>query len=223
MPHIEIISCPVRAEYLWEDIPLLQAQARLPHWEGAGGKRFNHYYRGCERVFERWCSEDLFPRAQSLCRQAMAVAGTLPQWSAELRPAVTLQTAEIYSLYIDTIETAGPRRTVIRQGDIWDLRRGLPLSPQDLFPPRSPWRRRLMDCAAQEIESRLERGEGVFREHWRRALRSALHSRHFYLTENGLCFFCQMYTLSPSAAKIPTFCLPYDKEQGPFPFPPPET
>ena len=220
MPHIEIISCPVRSEYCWEDIPLLQVQAQLPRWEGAGGKRFNRCYRSCERVFERWCTEDLFPRAQALCRQTIAEAGALPQWSAELRPAVTLQTAEIYSLYIDTIETAGSRRIVIRQGDIWDLRRGLPLSPQDLFPPRSAWRRRLMDCAGREIELRQERGSGIFREHWQRALRSAIHSRHFYLTEEGLCFFCQMYTLSPAAAEIPTFCLPYDKEQGPFPFPP---
>ena len=220
MPHIEIISCPVRPEYLWEDIPLLQAQAQLPHWEGAGGKHFNHYYRSCEQVFERWCAQDLFPRVQNLCRQAMARAGTLPQWSAELRPAVTLKTAEIYSLYIDTIETAGSRRTVIRQGDIWDLQRDLPLAPQDLFPPHSPWRRRLMDCAVREIKSRQEHGDGHFRDHWQQALRSALHSRHFYLTEEGLCFFCQMYTLSPAAGEIPTFCLPYDKEQGPFPFPP---
>ena len=218
MPHIKIVSCPIRSDYLREDIPLLHAQAQLPRWEGAGGKYFNRYYKSCERVFERWCAQDLFPRACQLYRDAAAGRGTLPQWHARLQPVITLENAEICSLYLDTIEITG-RRTVLRQGDTWDLRRGLPLSLQDFFPPHVPWRRRLMDCAEQELEMRREHGGLPLRDHWQKALRSALHSRHFYLTEDGLCFFCQMYTLSPSADEIPTFRLPYDREQGPFPFP----
>ena len=217
MSCFEITPCPVRPIYTWEDIPVLYTEAQLPHWTGKGGKHFNRYYLACERTFERYCTQELYPQAESACRQAVESAGALPQWHASLLPTITQETPDLLSLYIDTAETDGIHRTVLRRGDTWDLRRGLPAALSDFFPAHTPWRRRLLELAAQEIEAQETQGIALYHEDWRRKLHSAFHSHHFYLTEKGLCFFYQMYAIAPAVEGTPTFCLPYDPEQGPFP------
>lgn len=217
MSHFEIVPCSVRPVYAWEDIPILYAEARLPHWVGKGGKHFNRYYQACARTFERYCAQSLYPCAETACKQSVESAGALHQWRATLLPTITYETSALLSLYTDTAETDGTHRTILRRGDTWDLRRGLPVALSDFFPAHTPWRRRLLALAAQEIEAQETQGIALYHEDWQRKLRSAFHSNHFYLTSEGLCFFYQMYAIAPAAEGIPTFCLPYDAEQGPFP------
>ncbi len=216
MTRYDIIPCAVNPVYTWEDLPVLYAEARLPHWMGSGGKHFNRYYLACERTFERYCAQELYPKAAEACRQAVERSGALPQWHAELRPCITWESDDLLSLYTDTIETDGTHRTVLRRGDTWDLRSGLPAALCDFFPAHTPWRRRLLTLAAQEIEAQEAQGIALYHADWRSKLRSAFHSHHFYLTEKGLCFFYQMHTIAPAAEGTPTFCMPYDTQLGPF-------
>ena len=135
-----------------DEIPLLTAEAALPCWKSRRSRRFERYYRACAAAFANDCRCRIFPQAERLYRQALETAQSLPQWHAQLRTVLTFQTADTVSLYTETSLTCCPSRSVFRRSDTWDLRRGLPLRLQELFPPRTAWRSLLLQTAAQQIE-----------------------------------------------------------------------
>ena len=200
-----------------DGLPLLSVQAQLPFWEGSGARRFNRYYRAYCDAFLHYCRTELFPRATVLYRQALESAGAIPQWQATLRTTVTCQSTQVLSLYTDSIESDGISRLILRRGDTWDLRTGFPMTPADFFPPHTPWRKELLRHAAAQITQQQAQGIALYHPDWPTRLRRAGSPRHFYLTQEGLCFFYQMYAIAPPVEGIPTFCLPYDATHGPFP------
>ena len=214
--HIILQPLDHELTFCADDLPLLTAQAVLPHWEGKKGGRFNRYYRACADSFCRTCQSELFPRAEAAYCRAREAASPIPQWQARLTAAITLQREHLISLRCDTRVTGMPQRYAGCRGDTWDLRRGLLLSLPDCFPSRTPWRRRLLELAAGQIESWETQGIARYHDGWSGALGKAFHAHHFYLTEDGLCFFFPLGSIAPAAEGIPTFCLPYDDSTGPF-------
>ena len=204
-PQQELLLCD-------DDLPLLTAHAVLPCREERPSRFFNSYYRRCYRFFEERCRRDWFPAAQEAFRHALESAAPIPQWQARLDADVTLQQAQLVSLRLDTVLVTEAKQQRFLQGDLWDLRTGLPLALSDCFPPRSRWRRRLLRHAADSIQAQ----EAHFHPAWRQALPRAFRPRNFYLTEEGLCFFFPPGTIAPASAGCPTFCLPYDNKAGPF-------
>ncbi|MBQ0038282.1 MAG: DUF3298 domain-containing protein [Clostridiales bacterium] len=200
-----------------DELPLLTVRATLPFWEGKGGRRFNRYYRTYSSAFVQYCRAELFPQAQELYRQALQNASALPQWEAALDTQITCQTPTLISLYTTGTESSGARRCLLRRGDTWDLRSGFPTTLRDFFPRRSGVRRRLLEFAAGQIQQEEQQQISRYHPDWPTRLNRAFNPHSFYLTERGLCFFYQMYAIAPAAEGIPTFCLPYDMERGPFP------
>ena len=127
-PQQELLLCD-------DELPLLTAHAVLPHREERPSRFFNNYYRRCSRFFEERCRRDWFPAAQEAFRLALESAAPIPQWQARLDAAVTLQREHLVSLRLDTVlvTEAGQRR--FSQGDLWDLRTGLPLAWRTVSPP----------------------------------------------------------------------------------------
>lgn len=209
---------PLEQELLFcaDELPLLTAQALLPHWEGDRAGRFNRYYDACAQHFARICRCEIFPRAEAAYCRARETAAPIPQWQARMDSAVTLRREGLVSLRIDTLVMGMPQRRIGCQGDTWDLQRGLLLSLPDCFPPRAPWRRRLLELAAHEMEERERQGPARYHDGWRQALHRAFHAHRFYLTEEGLCFFFPPETLCPASEGVPTFCMAYDDDNGPF-------
>lgn len=199
-----------------DEIPLLTAQIILPHWENQKNGRFNRYYRACSDSFQRLCRQELFPQAKAAYCRATEEAAPIPQWQAQLTTTVTLQREQLVSIRTDTQVVGMPRHYTARRGDTWDLRCGLLLSIADCFPPHTHWRKRLLDLTTQQIEEQIARQLTRYHENWHRQLHRAFHPHHFYLTEYGLCLFFPPESIAPSTAEIPTFCLPYDPQNGPF-------
>ncbi len=199
-----------------DEIPLLTLDALLPHWEDQHSRRFNRYYRALADAFDRACRTQLLPQAEALYRQALTDAAPLPQWHAALRARFTYRTDSLVSLCTDTVLTGTPYRQIFRRGDTWELRHGLPLALPDFFPPRAPYRRRMLRDAEAQIEAEQAQGISLYHADHPQLLRRYFHPHRFYLTEEGLCFFYPACTIAPAAEGIPTFCLPYDGQKGPF-------
>ena len=198
-----------------DGLPLLHADAFLPRIDGRGSRRFNRYYDACGAAFENWCRHKIFPQVQLLYRQALNNAAPLPQWQATLKTAVTFHKSDILSLYTETTLSGTPQRTVLRRADTWDLRRSLPVSVAEFFPSRTPWRSSLLRKVAEQIRQQEAQGIALYNPHWNQQLRRAFRPQHFYLSEQGLCLFFPACTIAPAAEGIPTFCLPYNEENGP--------
>lgn len=199
-----------------DELPLLTAQAVLPHWESSKAGRFNRYYGACAQHFAQLCRCEIFPRAEAAYCRARENAAPIPQWQAQMHSVITLRRERLLSLRTDTTVTGLPQRRIGCLGDTWDLQRGFLLSLQDCFPPRAPWRKKLLELAVGQMEEQEHRGLVRCHESWRRDIHRVFHAHRFYLTEEGLCFFFPPGSLAPASEGIPTFCLPYDGQTGPF-------
>jgi len=198
-----------------DDIPLVTAQAMLPHFDGKNG-RFNRYYRAFAHQFDRFCRQELFPRAEAAYYRSREDAGPIPQWRAEVKSTVTYEKDGILSLYCDTIVTGMPQRYMARQGDTWDMGRQLFLQLSDCFPPKAPWKRLLLEHAEKVMEMQEKEGIARYHDNWRYEIGKVFRAHRFYLGEDGLYFFFPFASVAPAVEGIPTFCLPYDQERGPF-------
>lgn len=210
--------CPTLTDvsFCEDGLPLLSVDAQLPQITGRHARRFNRYYQACAAAFESWCRYSIFPQAQQLYRQALLNAAPLPQWHASLQSTITLQKDHLLSLYTDTILTGAQQRTLIRRADIWDLQRILPVTVAECFPPHTPWRSLLLGEAEQQIRQQEAQGIAAYDPLWRKKLRRHFRPQQFYLADDGLHFFFSMRTIAPTLEGIPTFCVPYNEETGPF-------
>ena len=198
-----------------DDLPLVSARLRLPRWDGTGGARFNRFYSAYGRAFFSYCQSILLPQARSALELARQNGGALPEWDISLDTVVTLQREGLLSLYTDTAERCDGRRLLLRRSETWDLSDGSLLPLSRLFPGENRWRRRLLRAAADQIRRQQELGVARYHPDWQRRLRTAFNADRFYLTEQGLCLFYQMFAIAPAVEGIPVFTLPWDAENGP--------
>lgn len=203
-------------EWTVEGIPVLTASVTLPQPVPAKDKvsrRILRYYRLQCRSYLSYCEHWLFPQAEAEYRAALAASAPLPSFRAELTYRVTYHEGGLWSLYTQSREALGPGRTLLtRRGDTWDLAAGYPVTLSRFFPPKSPWKKRLLALAAAEIEKQERSGVSQYNEDWKKALRRHFNPQNFYLTAEGLAFFFPMYAIAPRAEGIPTFLLPYGQE-----------
>ncbi len=199
----------------WEGVTVLRAKATLPQFRGRRARRLNRYYRRYAQAYLKYCEAELFPRAASRCREAMAVSAPWSVSYAELSYTVSHESDSILSLRTDAIEENLPPRLHIRRADTWDLRDALPIPLGALFPEKSAWRKRLRRFLRDTACAQIESGRAEYYPTYRRALRLYFSSRNFYLTPEGLRLFYPMYTVAPAREGIVEFLVPY-AENGPF-------
>ena len=199
-----------------DDLPLLTAQLRLPRWDGTGGRRFDLYYAAYARAFFSYCQSALLPQAQAALALARQNGGALPEWQVALDSTVTLQQDGLLSLYTDTTERGGGRRLMLRRSETWDLSDGSLVPLTRFFPTGARWRHTLLKTASEQIRQQEAQGNALFYPDWQRRLRTAFSSDRFYLTEQRLCLYYQMFAIAPAAEGIPVFSVPYDADKGPF-------
>lgn len=228
MGKTELHTEPFAAEREWtvEGIPVLTASVSVPQPEPLADKvsrRIHRYYQLQCRSYLRYCEQWLLPQAEAEYRAALAASSPLPCFRAELHYRVTYNEGGLWSLYTQSREVTLPGQTLLtRRGDTWDLSAGFPIPLGDFFPPRSPWKRRLLALAAAEIQRQEKAGVARYHESWRKELRRHFNAQNFYLTAEGLSFFFPMYAIAPAAEGIPTFTLPYGSQGLRSPVPPVE-
>ena len=207
----ELRAEPFAAEREWtvEGIPVLTAAVELPQPQGADAvsRRIRRYYQAQCKAFLRYCERWLFPQAEAEYRAALAASAPLPCFRAELGYRVTYNSGGLWSLYTQSREITG-HTLLTRRGDTWDLTAGYPVPLSAFFPARSPWRRQLLELAAEDIQRQERAGIARYDPEWRKKLRR-FNSRNYYLTEEGLTYFFPMYAIAPAAEAIPAFTLPY--------------
>lgn len=214
----ELHTEPFAAEREWtvEGIPVLAAAVSVPQPVPAGdrvSRRILRYYQLQCRSYLRYCERWLLPQAEAEYRTALSASLPLPCFRAELTYRVTYNEGGLWSLYTQSRETAGPGPSLLtRRGDTWDLNAGYPVELSSFFPPRSPWRKRLLTLAAEEIQRQEAAGVSRYHENWRRELRRRFNAQNFYLTAEGLIFFFPMYAIAPPAEGIPAFVLPFGEQ-----------
>lgn len=204
-PPISALAHPGSYRQVFKDgdAVVLTVTARWPQLEetSPGARRVNRYYNALFRHWRRRWEGPLLERAKA------AAGPESPPWSAELDFFVTRLDQNILSLYLDAVETTLGRPRRVRQGDIWRLPSGAPLSLWELLSP-GRWRRgTVLEQIRAQVGPRLQTGESIYYEAWPRLI-----SRHFspdrvYLTEEGPVIFYPPETIAPALEGFPTFSL----------------
>ncbi|MEG2176734.1 MAG: RsiV family protein [Oscillibacter sp.] len=201
-------------EWTVDGIPVLTATVTLPRPVPAAGRtagRIYRYYQLQSHSYFRYCAHWLFPQAAAEYRAALAASTPLPQWTADLLYRVTYNQGGLWSLYTQSRETGLPGQTaLVRRGDSWDLASGYPVPLSAFFPRRSAFKKALLARAEQEIARQEAEKLAQYSPGWRQGLRRNFNPQNFYLTEDGLAFFYQMYAIAPQAEGVPTFLLPWN-------------
>ena len=192
----------------WEEEPVLTLSLRWPKLSEdlPGTRRVGRYYR---QVSEQWKARwetELYQRACEGAAAARAASRPFQPWTASLDFALTHREGGLLSLYQDAAEYAGGAHPItVRRGDTWSLPSGTPRSLSSFFPPRSRWRRRVLEEAAAQVQARISAGEALFYEDWPRRLEAEFNPERFYLTGEGPVLFYPLYAVAPYAEGIPTF------------------
>ena len=186
------------------DSVLLTVKARWPRLEenGPGSRRINRYYAAlADRWKKRW--------AGPLLEQAKALAGPgAPPWSASLDFTVTLFEDGFFSLYWDASEYVGGRRPRrVRQGDVWRLPEGTPVTLRELLPPRRWWRGPILEEVRRQIGAQVNTGEAVFYEDWPSLASRKFSPGRFFLTADGPVIFYPVESIAPAMEGFPRFSL----------------
>lgn len=223
---------PFAAEREWtvEGIGVVSARIELPKpvpLTGKTARRIWRYYELQCRSYLRYCEKWLLPQARAEYDRALAASAPLPRFQAELTYRVTYQDERFLSLYTQSREAGGGSTALTRRGDTWDLAQSCPVPLSSFFPPRSAWRRELLERLAEEVRRQLRAGAAQYHEDWHKALRRRFNPQNYYLTGEGLALFYPLYALAPESGGIPAFVIPYrdlgEAWKGSFTVPPPET
>lgn len=179
-------------------LTLTQRWPRLEE-DGPGARRVNRYYAA---LAQRWRTRWEGP----LLERAKAAGEDAPTWTATLDHTITLNKDGLFSLYMDAAETTGPGRPRrVRQGDVWQLPQGLPLSLRELLPQRRWWRTPIIEEIRRQIGAQVNAGEAIYYEDWPALVSKKFSPERFYLTESGPTVFYPVESIAPALEGFPTF------------------
>ncbi len=218
--HLLLDPFTAQREWTVDDIPVLSVEIFLPRPAERSdrvARRIDRYYQLYVRSYLRYCEQWLFPQAAEAYRTALTNSAPLPQDRAELRYQVTCNTGGILSLYTESKEFCGGKTERHRRGDTWDLAVGYPISLSACFPRHANWKKLLLERAQTEIQKQESAGVARYHDGWRKLLRRNFNPENFYLTEEALSFFYQMYAIAPAAEGVPVFSMPFDETICLFP------
>lgn len=210
---LELQPYTLEREWTTEDIPVLSASVTVPLAGSAHDKtsrRISRYYQTLCRSFLKYCEQDLLPRAKTEWQYALSVSAPFKPFQAILNYRITYHDSHFLSLYTQSVESCGQQSLKLRYGDTWDLASGYPVPLPAFFKHHSPWKRRILEQIADEIQKQESAGIMQYHAHQRQELRRFLNPQNFYLCDDGISVFFPMYSIAPAAAGIPAFLIPYN-------------
>lgn len=191
-------------------ILLVTGRFALPHIENAGGvpayAAINRYYEELAKGLKSDALADVSLALDDF-RTAQALGDPFTAFSSE----------ETYKVVHETDDTAvilrthyghygGPYPSLLYMADAFDLSTGRVLAFSDFFSDAGR--------AEEIIRAEILRQGGAHPEYDQSALASAFQKENFYPAEDGFVFYYQPGTLSPNAAGLSSFIVPYDLLDG---------
>lgn len=123
---------------------------------------------------------------------------------------VTFNQDCIISMYFNTYEyTGGAHGMTVREADTWNLLTESKIELSDLFMYPQNYQEYITNIILQQIEENIKKGENYYFEDYKQLVVEKFNKRNFYLTEEGVVVFYQLYDIAPYSSGIMTFLIPY--------------
>lgn len=123
---------------------------------------------------------------------------------------ITLNANCTLSLYFDNYQyTGGAHGITTRKSYNWDLVRGKSIELYELISHTIMFRNYIITSINNQIKADIESGNNIYFENYEELVRQYFNPSNFYLTEEGVVIYYQLYEIAPYVSGIRTFLIPY--------------
>ena len=178
----------------------------------------NRFYKMQALELNRYYRNTLFPMAVEQYQQSLKEDFPFNGFGAQQNFTVTYNQACVLSLYMDRYEyTGGAHGNTVRSSDTWCVRRARRVTLDQLFPQGFDYRSYIIQNVLAQIQEQMGSDDEVYYfENYAENVEQYFDPASFYLTEQGLVVYFQLYEIAPYAAGFREFLIPYSPD-GPNP------
>ncbi len=179
--------------------------------------KLNRYYEAEAVLYQKINVAKLYEMAVSDYEESVANDYPIHQYEVYVEFKVTYNENCALSLYFDRYEyTGGAHGMTVRYSDTWDLNKGVRINLDDLFPHNENFTDYIQSEIIRQIENEIKNNNNIFFDNYASLVREYFNPKNFYLTEDGVVIYFQLYEIGPYVIGIQTFTIPY-KEGGAVP------
>lgn len=174
--------------------------------------KLNLYYKADASLYQRIQISRLYQTAADDYEYSVTNGFPIHQYEADVDYTVTYNQNCTLSLYFDRYEyTGGAHGMTYRSSDTWDLRKGRRLELKDFFPDREDFMDYVQNEVIRQIEADIKNNNNMFFEDYATLVKENFNIKNFYLSEEGVVVYFQLYEIGPYVSGIQTFTIPFSQ------------
>jgi hypothetical protein len=172
--------------------------------------KLNLYYSTKTELFQRFDIKRLYQLAYEDYEASLKNGYPFHPYEVYSDFTVTYNKDCIISMYFDTYEyTGGAHGMTVREADTWNLSTNTKVELSDLFVYPSNYEEYVTNNILQQIDKNIKQGNNFYFDDYKQTVVEKFNKRDFYLTEDGIVIFYQLYDIAPYSSGIMTFLIPY--------------
>ncbi len=174
--------------------------------------KLNLYYRTQATLYQRVQISKLYQTAIDDYEYSVTNGFPIHQYEVIVEYTVTYNENCTLSLYFDRYEyTGGAHGMTYRNSDTWDLTRGRRMDLEDFFPKHKDFMEFVQNKINQQIAADIKNDNNVYFEDYTDLVKENFNVKNFYITEQGVVIYFQLYEIAPYVSGIRTFTIPFSE------------
>lgn len=204
---MELSKKTIEKDFIFEKMAVLTVRLNYPAAVGlsVSARRISRFYERFAARMLRYAKATLYPEAKRRLK-ALNQGKPFAPFAFTMDYTVARNDGEFVSLYCDIVTRFGLGTATERYADTFSAQSGFLLKLSELFPAKTHYRKLILQALLQQAAGRQEAGE-LYLDHPKRRLKRHFSEEQFYLTDQGLAVFYQLYTVAPLSRGIPVFQL----------------
>ncbi len=180
--------------------------------------KLNIHYKAEAALYQRIHISKLYQLAADDYEYSVANGFPIHQYEVNVEYHVTYNQNCTLSLYFDRYEfTGGAHGMTKRDSDTWDLHQGIRMDLMDFFPDNKNYTKYIQNEIITQIEKEIKNNGNMFFEDYADLVKENFNAANFYLTQEGIVIYFQLYEIAPYVSGIQTFTIPYGEEAAVLP------
>lgn len=207
----------IRNDLYYGDIVLMTYVIKYPEFYSktysSSADKLNIYYGTKLLLYQKFHIKNLFKLAMEEYNESKKQDYPFRAYEVYVDYTVTYNKECILSLYFNKYQyTGGAHGMTNREADTWDLSKAEKIDLKDLYVGED---RSLADYFVNEINRQIkvniDAGNNYYFENYEELVKEYFNPRNFYINEEGVVIFYQLYEIGPYVSGIMTFTIPYEE------------
>ncbi|NLZ83664.1 MAG: DUF3298 and DUF4163 domain-containing protein [Clostridiales bacterium] len=174
--------------------------------------KLNVLYRTNAKVYEKTLVNNFYQQAMVEYEYSIANGFPIRVFEVFVDYSITYNKNCSLSLYFDQYEyTGGAHGMTVRTSDTWDLIRSRMMKLKDFFICDDAYQEYVITNISIQIAEQIAAGDDMYFDDYFHLVRENFKPNNFYLVDEGIVIYYDLYDIAPYAAGIRTFLIPFRK------------